>query len=181
MIRSMPSMPSPVSSDVDPMTPANVDTRTARTGRTPMAPRESGSCEASRTQGRAASCRCPSCGRPIPDAAGDYERFLRRLFARQGEFERSLASAIQDDLGQQLAGALLYLEAFGRLPDHSMGEAKEAFQIGMGLLRDGVRKARRIGAQLQPLVGDGYGNSLGVEYLVHRMRNPDGPEIELVV
>ena len=112
----------------------------------------------------------------------EHERFLKRLFDRQEELQRSLASSIHDDLAQQLAGALLYFEGAQQLPSGSRSGGQENFRTGLKLLRDGIHKARRIAGRLQPLIcGDGNEVELGIEYLIHEMRSRDGPEIVLQV
>ncbi len=121
---------------------------------------------------------------PVADAAEvvrEQERFLKRLFDRQEEFQRSLASSIHDDLAQQLAGALLYLEGAQSAHANAGDGGQENFRRGLKLLRDGIHEARRIAGRLQPLICDDGEIKLGIEYLIHEMRNGDGPEIVLQV
>lgn len=132
----------------------------------------------------AAVFHCPSCGRAVAGAAEAVqkrERFLKRLFDRQEELQRSLASSIHDDLAQHLTAALFYLEGCQPLRGGVLNDGQENFRTGLKLLGDGIHKARRIAGQLQPLIcGDG-GVALGIEYLVYEMLSRDGPEIAFQV
>jgi signal transduction histidine kinase len=57
--------------------------------------------------------------------------------------------------------------------------AQDNFRIGLKLLRASIREARRIAGRLRPLVSDEHGITLGIEYLIHELRSPGGPEIIL--
>ena len=123
---------------------------------------------------------CCSCGRSVSDTAKvvqKHERFLRRLFERQEELQRSLASAIHDDLAQQLAAALLYLDGFQQLQGGPQNGGQESLRMGLKLLRDSIHEARHIAGQLRPMIYRDGKLKLGIEYLIHEMRTPDGPEI----
>ena len=106
-----------------------------------------------------------------------HERFLKRLFDRHEELQLSLASAIHDELAQQLAGALLYLEAAQQSQVRPLDGGQDDFHTGLKLLRNGIHEARRIAGRLRPLIcGDGK-IKLGIEYLVYEMSSRKGPEI----
>lgn len=123
---------------------------------------------------------CPSCEQPIPAAAEfarQQERFLKRLFERHDELQRSLASTIHDDLAQQLAAALFYLEGSRQVQTDPLNDGHESFHKGLKLLRDGIQTARRIAGRLQPLIDREGEIELGIEYLIHEMQSRDGPKI----
>jgi len=123
---------------------------------------------------------CPGCGTAVADATAavqKHDRFLKRLFDRQEEFQQSLASAIHDGLAQQLAGALLFFEGAQQLQEGPPNDRQNCFQVGLKVLRDSIHEARRIAGRLQPLICDDHGITLGVEYLIHEVRSRDGPEI----
>jgi signal transduction histidine kinase len=127
--------------------------------------------------------RCPSCGQPIvatPESVQGYERFLKRLFDRQDQFENSLAFAIHDGLAQQLTGALFCLDAPAG-QDVPPNDAQEKFRVGLKLVRDSIDDARRIAGQLRPLMCDDHGITVEIEYLVHQLKRQYEPEIVFLV
>ncbi|MGO8749780.1 MAG: sensor histidine kinase [Thermoguttaceae bacterium] len=123
---------------------------------------------------------CPHCGTAVAsatDAVKKQQRFLKRLLDRQDQLQQSFAFWLHEDLAQQLRGALLYFEAAEQLQERPVGDAENNFQIGLKLVRGSIQAARRIAGQLQPLICSGGGVELGIEHLIHEMRNCDGPEI----
>ena len=132
----------------------------------------------------AAAFHCPGCGQPVPDAAEvvqKQERFLKRLFDRQEELQCGLVSSIHDDLAQQLAGALLYLEGSPQLQGRPPSDEQDSFRVGLKLLRDSIHEARRIAGRLPPLTYRDGKVKLGIEYLIYEMQSRDGPEIAFQV
>jgi len=128
----------------------------------------------------ASTLDCPCCRQPIPGSAElvqKQEQFLRRLFARQEEIERSVAASIHDDLAQQLTAALFHLEGAQPLPDGTSSAGQEAYRTGLKLVRDGIDAARRIAARVQPLIDHADSVELGIECVLHEMRSCGGPEI----
>jgi signal transduction histidine kinase len=115
------------------------------------------------------------------EALRAQQRFQKRLFDRQDEFQQSLAASIHDSLAQQLAAALLHFEVAQHLHQGPLNGARDSFRIGLDLLRTSIHEARRIAGQLRPLVCDGDGITLGIEYLIHELQSPDGPEISFQV
>jgi two-component system, NarL family, sensor histidine kinase DegS len=111
----------------------------------------------------------------------EHERFLKRLFERQDQFEDSLASALHDGLAQQITAAMFRLEASWQGQDGPPHNARESFQTGLKLLRDSIDDARRIAARLRPLMCDGDGITVAIECLVHELEREGGPEIVLLV
>ena len=130
--------------------------------------------------------RCPDCGRSSPadadadaDAAKKQERFLKCLFDRQDEIQKSVVSAIHDGLAQQLVGALLHFEGSQQSPARPHAGGQNAFRVGLQLLRDGIHQAQRLVGRLQPLMPDGQGIALGIQNLVYDLQSQglDGPKI----
>ena len=162
------------------MQTANRNAEPMRRNRTPQGRREGHGPATVAQAGEVPAFPCPSCGRPVPNAAEivqKHERFLRRLFDRQEELQRSLVSSIHDDLAQQLAGALLHLEGSQPLQVSSAHDESDSFRTGLKLLRDSIHDARRIAGQLRPLIYRDGKVKLGIEYLIYEMRGRDGPEI----
>ena len=130
--------------------------------------------------GEAPAPHCPRCGMAVADAAEvveEHEQFLKKLFGRHDELLRSLASSIHDDLAQQLAGAMLYLEGTPHSQTDRLSGGQDNFCTALKLLREGIHEARRIAGRLQPLIDREGEIELGIEYLIHEMRSRGGPEI----
>lgn len=162
------------------MTKTNLDGKSTRTNRASVRTREGGKAAPVVPAGDVPAFHCPSCGTTVAGAAEvvqGQEQFLKKLFDRQDELQRSLASSIHDDLAQQLAGALLYLEGAQQSQSGARNGGQENFCTGLKLLRDGIHEARRIAGRLQPLIDRQGAVELGIEYLIHEMRSRGGPEI----
>ncbi len=132
---------------------ANRDAESMQGNRAPIATQKAETCLAAAATCDAPAFHCPRCGQPVPDAAEvlrKHERFMKRLFARQEDFQRSISSAIHDDLAQQLAGALLYPEGSQELQGRPLDGATDSFQTGLKLLRDSIHDARRVPADCAP-------------------------------
>ena len=125
---------------------------------------------------------CPDCGRSSSidaDAAKKQERFLKGIFDRQDELQKSVVSAIHDGLAQQLVGALLHFEGSQQSQDGPHAGGQNAFRVGLQLLRDSIHQAQRLVGRLQPLIPDGQGIALGIQNLVYDLQSQslDGPKI----
>lgn len=106
--------------------------------------------------------------RPLKDteSALTHERnLLRRLLDIQ-ERERQLVSyEIHDGLAQQLAGALMHLQAYDHGRERGV-EARQDFDRGLQLLKAAAIEARRLIAGLRPPALDELGIVDAVESLV---------------
>jgi signal transduction histidine kinase len=128
--------------------------------------------------------RCPACGAVVADAlqaVQAQQRFQKRLFDRQDEFQQSLAASIHDSLAQHLTAALLHFEGALQSQPGSVNGTRDSFRAGLDLLRDSIHEAQRIAGRLRPLICDGDGITLGIEYLIHELWAQDGPEIAFQV
>jgi signal transduction histidine kinase len=95
------------------------------------------------------------------------------------DHERQLiAYEIHDGLAQQLAAAIMQLQAFEHLKDQKPKEAAKAFDAAMTMLRQGHFEARRLIAGVRPPVLDEAGVVEAIAHLVHEKRRDKRPKIE---
>jgi PAS domain S-box-containing protein len=110
------------------------------------------------------------------------EQELIRHLLELAERDRELvAFEIHDGFAQQLAGAKMQLEAAIRLHDAHPDQARNAFNAGLQLLREGIQESRRLVNGLRPPVLDAFGVVAAIEHLILQARGREGPEIELEV
>jgi PAS domain S-box-containing protein len=99
---------------------------------------------------------------------------------RSSDHERQLiAYEIHDGAAQQVAGALMYLQAYEHWRDQDADRAKEAFESALASLRRGHFEIRRLIGGLRPPVLDELGVEAAVAQLVHEKSTPEGPRIQL--
>ena len=95
------------------------------------------------------------------------------------DHERQLiAYEIHDGLAQQLAGAIMQIQAFAHLKDKHPKEAAKAFEAGLTMLQQGHFEARRLIAGVRPPILDESGVVEAVAHLVHEIGCDTGPKIE---
>ena len=112
------------------------------------------------------------------DALKKEHRSLRHLLQSSDHERQLIAYEIHDGLAQQLAGALMQLQVFEHLKDRSAGEAAEAFQSGVTLLRQAHFEARRLIAGVRPPILDESGVVEAIAHLVNEQSQLKGPKIE---
>jgi PAS domain S-box-containing protein len=107
-----------------------------------------------------------------------HEReFLRKLLDL-GERDRKLiAYEIHDGLAQEMAGALMHLQAFEHMTSDK--ELGQEFQRGLKLVGKAVQETRRLISGLRPPVLDELGIVAAIEYLINEFQ-ADIPEIEFI-
>jgi signal transduction histidine kinase len=117
-----------------------------------------------------------SCGDRAP---GQAEQELLRQTLELAERDRELlAFEIHDGIAQHLAGAKMHLESSARLQQASPDQARQAFDKGLQLLREGIQEARRLVGGLHPPVLDTFGVVAAIEHLILQSQGPEGPQIE---
>ncbi len=112
------------------------------------------------------------------EALKKEHRNLKHLL-RAGDHERQLiAYEIHDGLAQELAGAIMQLDAFDHLKDSKPKHAADAFHAAMTMLRQAHGEARRLIAGVRPPILDEDGIVAAVGHLVHEQIRLKGPRIE---
>lgn len=109
------------------------------------------------------------------------ERSTLRHLLQSSDHERQLiAYDIHDGLAQQLAGAIMYFDAFRHLDGAGSNEAAKAFDTAMTMLRQGHFEARRLISGVRPPILDESGVVQAIAHLVHEESRENGPTIGLV-
>jgi PAS domain S-box-containing protein len=109
----------------------------------------------------------------------ERERKALRHMLHASDHERQLiAYDIHDGLAQQIAGALLQLEAHERFKGSKPKLAAEAYQAGMTMLRQSHFEARRLISGVRPPILDESGVVAAVAHLVHEPRGRKAPRLE---
>ncbi|MEN6449703.1 MAG: PAS domain S-box protein [Thermoguttaceae bacterium] len=103
---------------------------------------------------------------------------LRHLLESSDHERRQIAYEIHDGLAQELAGAIMQFQTFECLKEHDASQAAQAFDAGMGMLRQGHFEVRRLIAGVRPPVLDEQGIVAAIAHLVHEQRLRNGPNIE---
>ncbi len=113
------------------------------------------------------------------EEALERERRTLKHLLQSSDHERQLiAYEIHDGLAQQLAGAIMQLDAFNHLKDRDPLPAADAFHAGMTMLRQGHAEARRLISGVRPPILDEAGVVAAVAHLVNEERHLDCPQVE---
>ena len=105
-------------------------------------------------------------------------RNLKHLLHSSDHERQLIAYEIHDGLAQQLAGALMQLQAFDHLKDKNPKEAAKAFDAGMTMLHQGHFETRRLIAGVRPPILDEAGVMEAIVHLVHELGRDKATKIE---
>ena len=95
------------------------------------------------------------------------------------DHERQIISyEIHDGLAQYLAAAGMQFQAHDSLKENSPVEAKKAYEIAVGLVRQAHAESRRLISEVRPPVIDEVGLETAISHLVHEQQRRGGPKIE---
>ncbi len=109
------------------------------------------------------------------------QRFLRQML-RVHERDRQLtAYEIHDGIIQDIAAAVMHLEAAGYNIRHLPQKTQRGWQVSLDLLRRALQEGRRLMSGLRPPILDEAGIVPAIRYLIAEGAMPGGPEIALVV
>ena len=111
------------------------------------------------------------------EALHKEQELLRQLLELAERDRELLAFEIHDGFAQQLAGAKMQFESAARLQEANPQQAREAFEKGLQLLREGIQESRRLVSGLHPPVLDAFGVIPAIEHLVLQSQSSGGPEI----
>jgi len=112
------------------------------------------------------------------DALHKEQELLRHLLELAERDRELVAFELHDGFAQQLAGAKMQFESAARLQETNPQQARQAFDKGLQLLREGIQEARRLVSGLHPPVLEAFGVVPAIEHLVLEHQSPDGPQIE---
>jgi PAS domain S-box-containing protein len=114
------------------------------------------------------------------EALAKEHRYLKQML-RSSDHERQLiAYEIHDGLAQQLAGAIMQLQAFQHLREANPQDAEVAFQAAMAMLQQGHFEVRRLIAGVRPPILDESGVIEAIAHLVHEFQLRKEPQIDFV-
>ncbi len=105
-------------------------------------------------------------------------RNLKHLLHASDHERQLIAYEIHDGLAQQVAAALMQLQAFDHLKDKNANDAANAFEAAMTMLQQGHFEARRLIAGVRPPILDESGVVEAVAHLVHEVARDNAPKIE---
>jgi PAS domain S-box-containing protein len=105
-------------------------------------------------------------------------RNLKHLLHASDHERQLIAYDIHDGLAQQLAAALMQLQAFDHLKDKTPKDAAKAYDAAMTMLQQGHFEARRLIAGVRPPILDESGVVEAVAHLVHELGRDKGPKID---
>ena len=106
------------------------------------------------------------------------ERLLRRMLDVYDRERQLLAYEIHDGLAQQMAGAMLSLQAFVQLRRNDDREAQKSLDRAVQSLADSIAEARRLISGLRPPILDESGVVAAIDCLVRGWPQDEGPRIE---
>jgi PAS domain S-box-containing protein len=112
------------------------------------------------------------------EALHKEQELLRQLLELAERDRELLAFEIHDGFAQQLAGAKMQFDSAAGLQEANPQQARQAFEKGLQLLREGIQESRRLVSGLHPPVLDAFGVVPAIEHLVLQSQSPGGPEIE---
>lgn len=106
------------------------------------------------------------------------QQVLRRLVDITERDRQLLGYELHDGIVQDMTAATMFLESAAAEFERREGEACESLNVGLALVRDAVREARRLIGGLQPPVFD-QGNAIqAIQRLVEELRTTWGRPIE---
>ena len=94
-------------------------------------------------------------------------RNLQHLLQSSDHERQLIAYEIHDGLAQQLAGAVMQFETFTHQKNTQPGQAEDAFNAGLTMLRQSHFEARRLIAGVRPPILDEAGVMSAIAHLVH--------------
>jgi PAS domain S-box-containing protein len=101
-----------------------------------------------------------------------------KLLLQSNDHERQLiAYEIHDGLSQQLAGAIMQLQAYEHSKDTQPQLAADAFLAGMAMLRQSHAETRRLIAGVRPPILDESGVMDAIAYLVYELGRDAGTKV----
>ncbi|MFO0819329.1 MAG: PAS domain-containing sensor histidine kinase [Pirellulales bacterium] len=106
------------------------------------------------------------------------QQVLRRLVDITERDRQLLGYELHDGLVQDMTAATMFLESAASEFENQTGEACESLNIGLTLVRDAVREARRLIGGLQPPALDQGNAILALQRLVEELRKTWGKTIE---
>jgi beta-phosphoglucomutase len=112
------------------------------------------------------------------EAIKKEQQLLRRLLDLHERERQLIAYEIHDGFAQQLAGALLRLQAFRETLSRDPVEAWKGFDSASQLIGRAIDETRRLISGLRPPILDEMGVFEAVQYLIYEHRKNGGPEIE---
>jgi len=116
--------------------------------------------------------------RQAEEALRKEKETLRLLLLASDHERRVIAYEIHDTVAQQLAGAALHLEGYQQLMANQPDRAAEAFQAGMGALRECQADVRRLIAGVRSISLDQAGLEVAIRQLIGALQRASGPAIE---
>ena len=105
-------------------------------------------------------------------------RNLKHLLHASDHERQLIAYEIHDGLAQQLAAALMQLQAFDHLKDKTPKEAAKAYDAAMTMLQQGHFEVRRLIAGVRPPILDEGGVAEAISHLIHEQSRLKGPAID---
>ena len=113
------------------------------------------------------------------EEALERERQSLWRMLQASDHERQIISyEIHDGLAQYLAAAGMQFQAYDSLKENSPVEAKNAYEIAVGLVRQAHAESRRLINEVRPPVIDETGLETAISHLVHEQRRHGGPKIK---
>ena len=116
--------------------------------------------------------------RKSQEALEKEHRVLRQLLESHDRERQLVAYEIHDGLAQQLAGAIMHLQAAIQMKDSGANVLAEVCDAGIETLRQCLAEARRLMSGLRPPVLDESGIAAAVEDLVEESNARGGPKVE---
>jgi len=99
-------------------------------------------------------CRDISERRKAQEALERERRTLEHRLQSSDHERQMIAYEIHDRLAQELAGAIMQFDAFGRLRDTKPKQAADAYNAALTMLRQGHLEARRLSSGVRPPILD---------------------------
>jgi PAS domain S-box-containing protein len=112
------------------------------------------------------------------EALRKEHRTLRHLLQSSDHERQLIAYEIHDELAQQLAGAIMQLQAYTHQKDKNPEQAAKMFDGGMAMLQQGHAEARRLINGVRPPILDEEGVVPAITHLLNDERHQKGPRIE---
>ena len=107
-------------------------------------------------------------------------RTLKHLLQSSDHERQTIAYDIHDGLAQYLAGAIMQFDVYKHAREKNPGNAAQAFEVALSLLRQGHFEARRLIAGVRPPILDEAGVVEAVAHLINEQNRANGPQIEFV-
>ena len=112
------------------------------------------------------------------EALAKEHRNLKHLLQSSDHERQLIAYEIHDGLAQQLAGAIMQIQAFAHLKDNNPKQAAKAYDAGLTMLQQAHFETRRLIAGVRPPILDEAGVAEAISHLVHEQGRDEGPKIE---